>query len=69
MENIEDEGPRPLSLVYKGQPVAIVGGAADNGDTTISSLQSFAQILEYPDDNRIPGLLQLGGVAPTGDGT
>lgn len=69
MENIEDEGRRLLALAYKGQPIAIAGGATDNGDTITGNVQSFAQIMEYADDNSIPGLLQPGCVAPTGDGT
>ncbi|MDR2837807.1 MAG: PAAR domain-containing protein [Azonexus sp.] len=52
--------------VYKGQPMAIVGSATDNGDTIITSLQSSAQIREYTDDAGIPGLLQPGYMAPTG---
>lgn len=54
------------ALAYKGQPMAIVGSATDNGDTIITSLQSSAQIREYADDAGIPGLLQPGYVAPTG---
>lgn len=54
------------ALAYKGQPMAIVGSVTDNGDTITSSLQSSAQIREYADDAGIPGLLQLGYVAPTG---
>lgn len=54
------------ALAYKGQPMAIVGSATDNGDTITSSLQSSAQIREYADDAGIPGLLQPGYVAPTG---
>lgn len=54
------------ALAYKGQPMAIVGSATDNGDTITSSLQSAAQIREYADDDGIPGLLQPGYVAPTG---
>lgn len=53
------------ALAYKGQPMAIVGSATDNGDTITSSLQSSAQIREYADDDGIPGLLQAGYVAPT----
>jgi uncharacterized Zn-binding protein involved in type VI secretion len=55
------------ALAYMDRPVAIVGSATDNGDTIISSLQSGAQIQEYAEDDRIPGLLQSGYVAPTGD--
>jgi predicted XRE-type DNA-binding protein/uncharacterized Zn-binding protein involved in type VI secretion len=55
------------ALAYKGQPMAIVGSATDNGDTIITSLQSSAQIREYADDSGIPGLLQPGYVAPTGN--
>lgn len=54
------------ALAYKGQPMAIVGSATDNGDTIITGLQSSAQIREYADDAGIPGLLQPGYVAPTG---
>lgn len=54
------------ALAYKGQPMAIVGSATENGDTIITSLQSSAQIREYADDAGIPGLLQPGYVAPTG---
>lgn len=54
------------ALAYKGQPMAIVGSATDNGDTIITSLQSSAQIREYADDDGIPGLLQPGYVAPAG---
>ncbi len=54
------------ALAYKGQPIAIVGSATDNGDTIISSLQSSSQIREYADDSGIPGLLQPGYMAPRG---
>jgi uncharacterized Zn-binding protein involved in type VI secretion len=54
------------ALAYKGQPIAIVGSATDNGDTIITSLQSSAQIRGYADDAGVPGLLQPGYVAPTG---
>jgi predicted XRE-type DNA-binding protein/uncharacterized Zn-binding protein involved in type VI secretion len=54
------------ALAYKGQPIAIVGSATDNGDTIINSLQSAMQIREYADDDGIPGLLKPGYIAPTG---
>ncbi|MCK9386256.1 MAG: PAAR domain-containing protein [Nevskia sp.] len=54
------------ALTYKGQPMAIVGSATDNGDTIISSLQSSLQIWEYADGDGILGLLQPGYVSPTG---
>ena len=54
------------ALTYKGQPMARVGSATDNGDTIITSLQSSAQIHEYADDAGILGLLQPGYVVPTG---
>jgi uncharacterized Zn-binding protein involved in type VI secretion len=50
------------ALGYKGQSMAIVGSATDNGDSIISSLQSSAQIGEYADDDGIPGLQQHGYV-------
>ena len=56
------------ALLYKERPVAIVGSATDNGDIITSSLQSSAQILEYADDDGIPGLLQPGYTAPTEGG-
>jgi uncharacterized Zn-binding protein involved in type VI secretion len=55
------------ALAYKWRPMAIVGSATENGDTIISSLQSSAQILEYADDDGIPGLLQPGHLAPSGE--
>lgn len=56
------------ALFYKERPVAIVGSATDNGDIITSSLQSSAQVLEYADDDGIPGLLQPGYTAPPEDG-
>jgi uncharacterized Zn-binding protein involved in type VI secretion len=49
-----------FAVTYKGLPIAIVGSATDNGDTVISSLQNLAQVVEYADDEGIPGLLQPG---------
>lgn len=40
--------------------IAIVGSATDNGDTVVSSLQNLAQVVEYAEDEGIPGLLQPG---------
>ncbi|WP_420105388.1 PAAR domain-containing protein [Herbaspirillum huttiense] len=56
------------ALTCKGHPMAIVGSTTDNGDTVTGSLQSVAHIREYADDAGIPGLLQAGYLAPTGDG-
>jgi len=56
------------ALTCKAHPMAIVGSTTDNGDTVTGSLQSVAQIREYADDAGIPGLLQAGYLAPTGDG-
>jgi uncharacterized Zn-binding protein involved in type VI secretion len=56
------------ALAFMDRPVAIVGSATDNGDIIISSLQSAVQTHDYADDDGIPGLLQPGYVAPTGDG-
>lgn len=56
------------ALTCKGHPMAMVGSTTDNGDTVTSSLQNTAQIREYADDSGIPGLLQAGYLAPTGDG-
>ena len=53
-----------FASVYKGQPVAIIGSATDNGDTIISSMQSGAKIREFADDDGIPGLLQAGYIPP-----
>lgn len=53
-----------FASVYKGQPVAIIGSATDNGDTITSSLQSGAKIREFADDDGIPGLLQAGYIPP-----
>jgi uncharacterized Zn-binding protein involved in type VI secretion len=55
------------ALAYHDRPMAIVGSATDNGDAIIGSLQRAAQIREYADDDGIPGLLQAGYLAPTGD--
>lgn len=49
-----------FAATYKGLPIAIVGSATDTGDTVISSLQNMAQVVEYADDDDIPGLLQPG---------
>ncbi|WP_339427641.1 MULTISPECIES: PAAR domain-containing protein [unclassified Pseudomonas] len=49
-----------FAATYKGLPIAIVGSATDNGDIVTSSLQDLAQIVEYADDDGIPGLLQPG---------
>ncbi|MFX7739611.1 PAAR domain-containing protein, partial [Acinetobacter baumannii] len=56
------------ALTCKGHPMAIVGSTTDNGDAVTGSLQSVAHIREYADDAGIPGLLQAGYLAPTGDG-
>lgn len=56
------------ALAYKERPMAIVGSATVNGDTIITSLQSAGQIIEYADDDGIPGLLQHGYLAPTTGG-
>lgn len=53
-----------FALAYKRQPIAIIGSATDNGDTVISSLQSYAKVREYADDDGIPGLLQPGYLTP-----
>lgn len=49
-----------FAATYNGLPIALVGSATDNGDTVISSLQNLAQVVEYADDEGIPGLLQPG---------
>ena len=49
-----------FAATYNGLPIAIVGSATDNGDTVVSSPQNLAQVVEYADDEGIPGLLQPG---------
>ncbi|NWA82467.1 PAAR domain-containing protein [Pseudomonas sp. D2002] len=49
-----------FAATYKGLPIAIVGSATENGDTVTGSLQNLAQVVEYADDEGIPGLLQPG---------
>lgn len=52
------------AFAYRDRPMAIVGSTSDNGDVIISSQQSAAKIIEYADDDGIPGLLQPGYAAP-----
>jgi uncharacterized Zn-binding protein involved in type VI secretion len=56
-----------FAAVLDGRPLAIVGSAADNGDTIVSSLQSALQLREYVDGDPIPGLLQPGYIPPTNE--
>jgi uncharacterized Zn-binding protein involved in type VI secretion len=53
-----------FAMAFKGQPIAIVGSATDNGDTIIGTLQHVVKITEYADDDGIPGLLKPGYMAP-----
>jgi uncharacterized Zn-binding protein involved in type VI secretion len=52
------------AMVAGDKPAAIIGGAAENGDTIISSLQKTFGFLEYADEDGIPGLLQPGYIPP-----
>ena len=52
-----------FAAVLDGQPIAIVGSTADNGDTIISTLQNSVAIA-CADGEVIPGLLQPGYVVP-----
>jgi uncharacterized Zn-binding protein involved in type VI secretion len=54
------------ALSFRGQPMALVGSFTANGDMIVSSLQNSAQIREFADDAGIPGLFQVGYVAPRG---
>lgn len=54
------------ALSFRGRPMALVGSFTANGDMIVSSLQSSAQIREFADDAGIPGLFQVGYVAPRG---
>ena len=49
-----------FAATFKERPIAIVGSTTDNGDTVTRSLQSDVLIIEYADDDAIPGLLQPG---------
>jgi len=51
--------------VYEGKPLAIVGSHIENGDVIESSLQNDAKIIQYADDEAIPGLLEIGFEPPT----
>ncbi len=48
------------AAVYKDKPLAIVGSHIENGDVIESSLQNGAKIIQYADDEPIPGLLKIG---------
>jgi len=52
------------AAVCDGKLAAIIGSAAENGDTIIDSLQDAWQFAEYADGDAIPGLLQPGYVPP-----
>ena len=56
---------RPIKTSYD---LVTLGAKTSQGGEVVSSLQNAAQIREYADDDGIPGLLQAGYVAPTGDG-
>ena len=51
--------------VYEGKPLAIVGSHIENGDVIESSLQNDAKIIQYADEEGIPGLLEIGYEPPT----
>ena len=51
--------------VYEGKPLAIVGSHIENGDVIESSRQNDAKIIQYADDEAIPGLLEIGYESPT----
>ena len=46
--------------VCDGKPLAIAGSHVENGDLIECSLQSDARIIQYADDESIPGLLEIG---------
>ncbi|WP_211468288.1 PAAR domain-containing protein [Collimonas silvisoli] len=50
--------------VYEGKPLAIVGSHVENGDVIESSSQNAAKIIQYADDEAIPGLLEIGFETP-----
>jgi uncharacterized Zn-binding protein involved in type VI secretion/predicted XRE-type DNA-binding protein len=50
--------------VCDGKPVAIVGSHIENGDVIESSLQDGAKIVQFADEDNIPGLLEVGYGSP-----
>ena len=46
--------------MYEDKPLAIVGSHIENGDVIESSLQNGTKIIQYADDEPIPGLLEIG---------
>lgn len=53
------------AMVAGDKPAAIIGSAAENGDTIISSLQKASEyFVEYADEDGIPGLLQPDYIPP-----